>query len=343
MSLAQPSYAADAPKVSVSLITYNHREYIGQAIDSVLRQRVNFPYEIIIGDDCSTDGTQEVLQDYQREYPDRIRLILHPERYRGVPGRLNNITNLYACRGQYVAMLDGDDHWTNEHKLQQQVDFLDQHPDYAMAFHDATIRSAHQSFDDFLCSEQSAIFAADRTFTLEDVIAKSSFAPTSSIVFRNGLIGEFPDWFWRIVSADYALQLLLAERGKLRYFSQVSSVYLIRSHGFMSLHYFDTKTIRLKIQELQLYRRVFLPWRLDQRLFQRLRLTTGINRRIARFKFRLAIRLKKDKKYGRLLTYLLKSSLANFSVVFYPGIIARRGKNAGIVTRPATPAGTTLP
>ena len=66
----------------------------------------------------------------------------------------------------------------------------------------------------FLCSEQSAIFAADRTFTLEDVIAKSSFAPTSSIVFRNGLIGEFPDWFWRIVSADYALQLLLAERGE---------------------------------------------------------------------------------------------------------------------------------
>ena len=87
----------------------------------------------------------------------------------------------------------------------------------------------------------------------------------------------------------------------------------------MSLHYFDTKTIRLKIQELQLYRRVFLPWRLDQRLFQRLRLTTGINRRIARFKFRLAIRLKKDKKYGRLLTYLLKSSLANFSVVFLSG------------------------
>ena len=203
------------PKVSVSLITYNHREYIGQAIESVLKQRVDFTYEIIIGDDCSSDGTQEILREYQQQYPDLIHLILHPERYRGVPGRLNNITNLYTCRGQYVAMLDGDDCWTSEDKLQQQVDFLDQHPDYSFTFHDAIIQSAHQTFDDFLCSQQSQIFQTDNTFTLEDVIAKSSFAPTSSIVFRNGLIGKFPDWFWRIVSADYALQLLLADRGKI--------------------------------------------------------------------------------------------------------------------------------
>ena len=319
-----------APKVSVSLITYNHQEYIGQAIESVLRQQVNFTYEIIIGDDCSSDGTREVLQKYQRKYPDIIQLVLHPRRYRGVPGRLNNITNLYACRGQYVAMLDGDDYWTNEHKLQQQVDFLDQYPDYSMSFHDAAIVSANQSFEDFLCSQQSRIFQADNTFTLEDVIAKSSFAPTSSIVFRNGLIGEFPDWFWKIVSADYALQLLLADRGKLKYFNQVNSVYLIRSHGFMALHYFDTKTIRLKIRELQLYRRVFLPWHWDRSWARRLRLSYGINRRIARFKFRLAVRLKQKKRYAHLLAYLAKSSLANFSFVFYPGIMLKRGKNAGI-------------
>ena len=315
-----------APKVSVSIITYNHQEYIGQAIESVLKQQVDFAYEIIIGDDYSSDDTRKVLREYQEKHPKTIQLILHPRRYQGVPGRLNNITNLYACRGQYIAMLDGDDYWTNEHKLQQQVDFLDQHPDYSFAFHDAVIRSANESFDDFLCSRQSRIFQSDNTFTLEDVIAKSSFAATSSIVFRNGLIGEFPDWFWKIVSADYALQLLLAGQGKLKYFKQVNSVYLIRAHGFMSLYYFDTKTIRLKIRELQVYRSVFLPWRLDRGFFQRLHLSYGINRRIAQFKFRLVIRLKKEKKYTRLLAYLVKSSLANFSFVFYPSIMLKRGK-----------------
>ena len=320
--------AEEAPKVSVSLITYNHQDYIGQAIEGVLKQQVDFAYEIIIGDDCSTDGTREVLQTYQQRYPDIIQLILHPRRYQGVPGRLNNITNLYACRGQYIAMLDGDDHWTSEHKLQQQVDFLDQHPNYSLAFHDALIVSADQSFDDFLCSRQRRVFQSDHTFTLEDVIAESSFAPTSSIVFRNGLIGEFPDWFWKIVSADAALQLLLAQRGKLKYFSQVNSVYLIRAHGFMSLHYFDTKTIRLKIRELELYRSVFLPWKLDRHVYQRIRLSYGINKRIAQFKFRLAVRLKKEKKYTRLLAYLIKSSLTNFSFVFYPTIVLKRIKGS---------------
>ena len=72
------------PKVSVSIITYNHRRYIGRAIESVLKQQVDFAYEIIIGDDYSTDGTQEIVKDYQRRYPDRIQTILHPTRYDGV-------------------------------------------------------------------------------------------------------------------------------------------------------------------------------------------------------------------------------------------------------------------
>ena len=99
------------------MITYQHERYIGRAIESVLQQRVDFPYEIIIGDDFSTDGTREILRQYQQQYSDIIQLVLHPRRYDNVPGRINNITNLYACRGQYVAMLDGDDCWLGERQI----------------------------------------------------------------------------------------------------------------------------------------------------------------------------------------------------------------------------------
>jgi len=139
----------DNPKVSVSILTYNQRNLIGKAIDSVLMQEVDFPYEIIIGDDCSSDGTQEILKDYQRRYPHIIQLVLHPRRYDDVPGRTNNITNLYACRGEYIAMLDGDDYWISEDKLQRQVDFLDENPEYVMTFHDALIISATNAFEPF--------------------------------------------------------------------------------------------------------------------------------------------------------------------------------------------------
>ena len=114
------------PAVSVSIITYNQRELIGRAIDSVLMQEVDFPYEIIIGDDCSDDGTQEMIEAYRRQHPDKIQLILHPRRYTDeVPGRTNNTTNLLNCRGKYTAMLDGDDYWTDAGKLQRQYDRLE--------------------------------------------------------------------------------------------------------------------------------------------------------------------------------------------------------------------------
>lgn len=154
-----------APKVSVSIITYNHVNYIAQAIESVLKQQVDFTYEIIIGDDYSTDGTQKILQHYQKKYPDIIQLVLHPKRYEGVPGRLNNITNLYSCRGQYVALLDGDDYWISENKLQTQVDFLDQNPDYTLAFHEIKVVSEEHESDTFYSSERHPRPHQGTTFT----------------------------------------------------------------------------------------------------------------------------------------------------------------------------------
>jgi glycosyltransferase involved in cell wall biosynthesis len=125
------------PKVSVRIITYNHEKYIGSALDSVLMQEVNFPYEIVIGEDCSTDNTRKILLEYKERHPDLIRLLLH-EKNTGI--HYNIRQTVATCRGRYMAMLDGDDYWTDPHKLQKQVDFLDNNPGCPLCFHSVEVR-----------------------------------------------------------------------------------------------------------------------------------------------------------------------------------------------------------
>jgi len=108
------------------MITYNHETYIREAIDSVLMQQVNFPYEIVIGEDHSTDATRTIVRDYQRRHPDKIRLRLSRENLYSRKLDPGTATHC-ACRGKYIALLEGDDYWTDPLKLQKQVDFMEAH------------------------------------------------------------------------------------------------------------------------------------------------------------------------------------------------------------------------
>src|SRR5262245_48465575 len=107
-------------KVTVLVMTYNHAGFIAQALDSVLGQEVNFTYEVVISEDCSADGTREIVIAYQKNYPDRIRLLLSE---RNLHSNEIVVRGLQAAQGQYIALLDGDDYWTSAHKLQKQVEF----------------------------------------------------------------------------------------------------------------------------------------------------------------------------------------------------------------------------
>lgn len=116
----------NVPLVSVCIVTYNHELYINKAIEGVLQQRIAFPYEIVIGEDCSTDGTREIVFSYQKRYPDIIRVITSDNNV----GMFNNGTRTErACRGKYIAWCEGDDYWHHPLKLQMQVDYLEAHPD----------------------------------------------------------------------------------------------------------------------------------------------------------------------------------------------------------------------
>ncbi|MDX1666095.1 MAG: glycosyltransferase [Saprospiraceae bacterium] len=244
------------PRVSVSIITYNQVRYIRKAIESVLAQEVDFPIEIIIGDDFSTDGTREILIEYQAKYPDKIFLILHPRRYEGVPGRLNNITNLYTCRGQYIALLEGDDYWADDGKLQRQVDFLDQHPDYVLSFHDALMVWESEDHPNRRFSEQRPMLNRDGAFSHEQ-LAEDWLIPTGSLVFRNSALGEFPDWFWEVISADYALILLISRHGKAFYFHRPDSIYRQHETSFMNVYYFEQKNLIQSLKDFETFRHEF--------------------------------------------------------------------------------------
>jgi glycosyltransferase involved in cell wall biosynthesis len=119
------------PLVSIKMITFNHAPYIRRAIKGVLQQKVRFPIELVIGEDCSTDGTQEIVFEYQNKYPDLIRCVSSGNNVGAVK---NSVRTMQACRGKFVAFCEGDDYWHHPDKLQQQVDYLESHPECGLVY-----------------------------------------------------------------------------------------------------------------------------------------------------------------------------------------------------------------
>ena len=256
---------ADWPAVSISVLTYNQRDYVSRALDSILEQRVDFEYEIIVGDDGSTDGTRAVLLDYQRRFPDRIQLILHPRHYEDeVPGRTNNLTNLQNCRGKYTAILDGDDYWTDPDKLQRQYDLLEAHPDVSLSCHDSYLICEHGRTGTHAtpCISnrgrkfQTGIHSGD---TLADRAQLNIHI--GSILFRTRVFGAFPDWFREIIPADYALLLLVTRHGKIHYDAAPRSVYYQNQQGFVNTAYWNRDILARRIEDLELFGREFPVFR----------------------------------------------------------------------------------
>jgi glycosyltransferase involved in cell wall biosynthesis len=210
------------PLVSVFMVTYNHEKYIAKAIESVLMQKTKFPFQIIIGEDCSKDGTREIVRQYSRNYPDKIKAIMNAENL----GAQKNAENVYkACKGKYIAMLEGDDYWTDPGKLQVQVDFLKVSTDYSACFHNATIITDSSKKQWPYCS-----FKGNKTFTLDDIL-KSNFIPTSSIVFRNEIDESFIEKIVDLNCGDWALHIYNAEKGKIFYTDRMMSVYRAHNQG----------------------------------------------------------------------------------------------------------------
>jgi glycosyltransferase involved in cell wall biosynthesis len=212
-------------KLSVAMVTYNQERYIGQAIESVLAQRVNFDYEIVIGEDCSTDGTRAVVMDFHRRYPDRIVLIL---RQRNIGPMRNIESTLAACRGQYLSILEGDDYWTSVDKLQKQVDFLDAHPDRVLCCHRVKFLNETGSAE----ADVHPLLAAG-PYAIEDLL-KWNFVMTCSAVMRRDLTNCPPPWLSEMKVGDWARSALVARHGTIELMDEIMAAYRVHAGGIWS-------------------------------------------------------------------------------------------------------------
>jgi glycosyltransferase involved in cell wall biosynthesis len=211
-------------KLSVCVFTFNHVNFIRQTIDSVLMQRANFDFEIVISDDCSTDGTADIVREYELRYPEKIRAFLN-EKNLGI--MQNNAFAINQCRGEYVALLDGDDYWTYELKLQEQVDFLEANRQYVFCFHDGNILLSNGTLDMTTCCGDKQ----KRHVMLIDIICDTHI-PTFSIVFRRNSLGKFPpEGYFKLKAPDRPVFLLLASQGPGYYLNECWAVYRKHSNG----------------------------------------------------------------------------------------------------------------
>jgi len=241
------SIANKTCKVSVCITSFNHAPFIAQAIDSVLEQKTNFPFDIIIADDFSKDETQNILLRYQEKYPNLVRLILNDI---NIGATKNTVKILAEASGKYVAMLDGDDYWTDPTKLQKQFDFLEANPDYAISFHGADVFSAGEVKPHFLPVAQ---FRRPKSVMM-DLVLYDSFMPTSTIMFRNYLISHFPPEYYATRGInDWPLNVLLTEHGDIAYLDICMSVYRQAS----SIHAFTHKPIEKILKNAVLLNRQF--------------------------------------------------------------------------------------
>lgn len=218
-------------KLSVSIVTFQEVAYIRQTLHSVLQQKTNFPFEVVVGDDASTDGTRQVLEDIRAQWPDRVRLLLPEDNY-GDYGLSNFMATVDACRGDYVAFLDGDDFWTSTDKLQRQVDFLDAHPECALCGH----RIEHVS-DDGNHERSRRPARGNRMYDIDELLI-DNFVHKISTVARRNAIAELPDWYrtTSIASADWVFNVLIGRGGRVGFVDEVMAIHRERL-GSLSFQY----------------------------------------------------------------------------------------------------------
>lgn len=220
-------------KVSAVIITYNHEKSLATAVESALVQTADFDFEVVVAEDCSTDGTRGIAQDFERRHPDKVRAIC---RDKNLGATANIIEAVSACRGEYVALLEGDDRWTDQRKLQRQANFLDAHADCSLCCH--AVNYVHD--DGSQPPHRFPEGGKTKTLSsLEDILVGANFH-TCSYMFRRSLLLTPPDWLRTLWIGDWPILMLLAEQGCVGYIDEVMSEYRIHPGGVWS----DSSTAR---------------------------------------------------------------------------------------------------
>lgn len=210
-------------KLSIFCLVYNHEKYLRQAIDSFLMQKTTFDFEIVIGEDFSTDNSRAILLEYKQLHPTKFKLLLHEK---NIGMAENVIATLNACEGEYVALCEGDDYWTDPLKLQKQVDFLEKNKDYSICYHRVNILDESLGL---ITNETLNKSKVEFDFDI-NYLATGNKMNTQSVVFRNQHLNlDQNSRFKQSPASDYFLHMLNAQFGRIKYFPDVMAVYRVNS------------------------------------------------------------------------------------------------------------------
>lgn len=293
-----------APLVSIVCISYNHEQYIRDALEGFVMQKTTFPFEIVISDDCSKDGTRLVIEEYEAKYPNLIRDI-SPEKNMGA--MLNFRCVQENANGKYVAICEGDDYWTDPYKLQKQVDFMETHPDYSECFTNSYVLENGV--------KRQAINHIWDTYNIEDLLQANALnmrdrgdlivpcAHTSTILYRRSEEG-LPEWISRCFIGDEPLFISLAQYGKAKFINEITSVYRA-GVGVSSKNFSETKDWKNRIAMYEI---------INEGL--KYRYVSIITPIIAKLDFMLFRRLRKLGQKKEAIAYIIKSLKTDKTIIY---------------------------
>ncbi|MBS4174155.1 glycosyltransferase [Bacillus sp. FJAT-49736] len=216
--------------VSINCVSYNHEDFIAEAIESFLMQKTNFEYEILIYDDASTDSTQEIIRRYEKKYPNVIKPIYGKvnQYSRGlkVIGSINN----KRARGKYIALCEGDDYWTNPYKLQKQVDYMENNPECTLCAHTVEKVSVKNEKIGY-----ERPYDKSTVCPISDMILGGGyFVGTVSLLFPRKLMENPPEFYYQSPVGDYPLQIILSSKGYTYFIDEAMAAYRVGGKGSWS-------------------------------------------------------------------------------------------------------------
>lgn len=229
----------DPPLVSVAITAYNSEKWLPRAIRSAIEQRTTFPFEIVVGDDCSRDASLNIGHSYRQQYPDFIRVL---ERKSNVGIQRNTYETLNQCHGKYIAWLDADDYWTDKDKLAIQVETLESNPSVSACCH-----YARWITNDGEVKREKYPSISPGQYGLEEVL-RHDFLPSLSVMFRNGIQRDLPAWYFDLEAlSDWPIWVLAALSGDIILLDRIMADYMLTpgssmmSRGALFWHKMDAE------------------------------------------------------------------------------------------------------
>jgi glycosyltransferase involved in cell wall biosynthesis len=231
----------DTPLLSINTVTYNHAPYIRQCLESILMQKTTFDFEVLVHDDASTDGTADIIREFEARYPDIIKPIYQTENCYSRNVSVSKNFQFPRIRGKYTAYCEGDDYWTDPYKLQKQVDFLESHPDYSICggrYWVMTNDNPDNLSEQPWMIKGMAKYPEGRTLTLDNFFDNYLFW-SLCICLRSECLKEIYNFKYNKDDTLYAVAL---EKGKGFVFPDYFGVYRIHSGGMWAgLNYHQKK------------------------------------------------------------------------------------------------------